>query len=89
MHLTLCADDDAKQPKPIIIFLGTGKNVLRSSEVQEWDSRVSVLFQPCAWIDTDVANKIVSLYEKILHSRIIDIVFFYATTSTAIEPKYL
>lgn len=64
MHLTLCADDDAKQPKPIIIFRGTGKNVMRSSEVQEWDSRVSVLFQSCAWVDTDVANMVVSLYEK-------------------------
>jgi hypothetical protein len=35
MHLTLCADDDAIQPKPVIIFRKTGKNILKSSEVLE------------------------------------------------------
>ena len=36
MHLTLCADDDAIQPRPIIIFRGKGTNILNSSEPKLW-----------------------------------------------------
>eukprot|EP00474_Spongospora_subterranea_P001207 CRZ01665.1 hypothetical protein [Spongospora subterranea] len=64
MHLTLCADDDAIQPKPIIIFRGTGKYIMRSSEIDEYDKRVNVLFQKCAWVDTVTALDIVKLYKS-------------------------
>ena len=64
LHLTLCAGGGSNQPKPIIIFRGSGKNILKSTEVHEWDPRVSVLFQKCAWVDTAVCVSIAQLYKK-------------------------
>jgi hypothetical protein len=36
MHLTLCADDDAIQPKPIIVFRGNGRYILQSTEASQY-----------------------------------------------------
>jgi hypothetical protein len=38
VHLTLCADPEAVQPKPIVIFRGQGKNILQSEEALKWVS---------------------------------------------------
>ena len=39
LHLTMCADDEALQPKPIIIFRGKGTNILKSEESKKWVSQ--------------------------------------------------
>eukprot|EP00474_Spongospora_subterranea_P005977 CRZ06435.1 hypothetical protein [Spongospora subterranea] len=36
LHLTLCADSQALQPKPIIIFRGAGTMIMNSSETSDW-----------------------------------------------------
>ena len=64
LHMTLCAGGGRNQPRPIIVFRGAGKNIMKSSEVQEWDPRVNVLFQKCAWVDTPVGVQIAELYKK-------------------------
>ena len=62
-HITMCADDDAQQPKPIIIFRGKGSYIMNSAEAAKWDTRVTVLFQECAWVDAATMLKIVKSYE--------------------------
>eukprot|EP00474_Spongospora_subterranea_P005982 CRZ06440.1 hypothetical protein [Spongospora subterranea] len=62
LHLTLCADSQALQPKPIIIFRGAGTMIMNSSETSDWDPRVSVLFQANAWVDGHTAINIAKLY---------------------------
>ncbi|CEP03882.1 hypothetical protein PBRA_003489 [Plasmodiophora brassicae] len=62
LHLTMCADSNAMQPKPVVIFRGLGNRIMNSDEVSRWDPRVTVLFQKHAWVDADTAIKIVRGY---------------------------
>ena len=61
VHLTLRAA--GKQPKPIIVFRGKGLRI-SASEKASWDPRVSVLFQPKAWVDRQIFSQIVELYKE-------------------------
>ncbi|CAN0139847.1 unnamed protein product, partial [Heterosigma akashiwo] len=45
-----------KQPKPSIIFRGTGKRI-KGEERAAYDPRVCVFFQPKAWADREFTNK--------------------------------
>ena len=61
VHLTIRPRGDT-QVKPIVIF--RGKGAVFQQEKDLYDKRVNVLFQKNAWVDDDIALKIVKLYEK-------------------------
>jgi hypothetical protein len=56
LHLMVHLDAEKPQPKPTIIFRGTGKRISKL-ERDLYDENVIVMFQPKACADTDLCQK--------------------------------
>lgn len=56
--LFLCIAAGDNQPMPHVIFRGSGSQVMKSAEAEQWVKRVKVHFQQCAWVDTKTAVNI-------------------------------
>ena len=61
LHIIFRAED--RQPKPTIIFQGTGKRITMTEKLS-WDDRVNVMFQPKDWADRTFIQEWCRLHMK-------------------------